>query len=744
MKGYFTFDCVLTTGGPIRNVHFLFKPPGKVNVSHLADAIDYGMKTIASPDVMAIVCAKGEAAEIRAGFKDEPILKQAASRTSTKVCLCICTFEHDGTIRLSHQVTNKVAGLRGVLKGQTAVIRSAGLKQLFSAHHVLVSAPPGFTFVKPSQKRSRHFLRAEEALTEVEGVQFLAFSLLHKLKERAEICEQHLDVIYIDSMGIASVAYALRDMYCSMYEAPQPRVVSFHSHDGLDDIDVPFFGTSFCIISASSSLNLQRDWQTRTQCHQAEVVTLLTLQGAQGAENALFALPQPNGEQDSATAEHLRDLPIVGERFAPAEMQPKKVLLRGSHKPGDAEEFCKAFSKTGRISLQGMGGGSDTVRPIYLDGTNLTATDGFDKYLGETLHQHTPASVAAIIHQNDDASLALANECAQRLRTVMQRASALPVISEQDISPEGGQFGRYSGLLIVAAVIGRGTKLLSISRDLRDLHEGARTYFVGAQIAETSNQISVLKQNLEYSATKASIQIRRFCQIAGGARLADAFESESKLMQNVGAAFGDVYENRLSSIRGSIAGMTGNAFLGLNANLDEPLKLRRDFAFWSFKYDENSVGNAAGVFAMVGAILQNARESKALKASMSLSTDAFQQVILDPENFTRYNDGVIQAALLRCALPGELDYSKEADSSQFMLDLLISIFEQHDRRQGEAAAEFALALFTKRLRLRTEHCNSLTKWVGERLAAETPRLRLIRVLLGIDSVPDSEGRPLGF
>ncbi|SDC49475.1 hypothetical protein [Paraburkholderia lycopersici] len=744
MKGYFTFDCTLPTGGPIRNFHFLFKPPGKPNESHLADAIDNGMKTVAAPDVMAIVCTAEEADAIKDGFRQQPMLKQAAERTSTKVCLCICTFEHGGTIRLFHQVTNKIAGLKTILKGQTAAIRAAGLSKLFAAPHVLVNAPPGFTFVKPSQKRSQHFLRAEEALTEVESVQFLAFSLLQRLKERADVCHGHLDVIYIDSMGIASVAYALRDMYCAMYDAPQPRVVSFHSHDGLNEIDVPLFGTSFCIISASSSLNLERDWQARTQCHRAEVVTLLTLQGTKGAENALFALPQPNGEEEGTTAEHLRDLPIVGERFAPAEMQPKKVLLRGNHKPTDAESFCKAFTATGRLSVQGMSGGSDTVRPIYLDGTNLTATDGFDKYLGETLNQYTPASVAAIIHQHDDASLALANECAQRLRTVMQRASALPVIGEQDISPEGGQFGRYSGLLIVAAVIGRGTKLLSISRDLRDLHEGARTYFVGAQIAETSNQILVLKQNLEYSATKASIQIRRFRQIAGGARLADSFESESRLMQNVGSAFGESYKIRLSRIRGSIGGMTGNAFLGLDAYLTEPMKLRRDFAFWSFKYDENNAGNAASVFAMVGAILQNAREDKALKASMSLSTDAFQQVILDPENFTRYNDGVIQAAMLRCAVPGELDYSKETDSSQFMLDLLISIFEQHDRRQGEAAAEFALALFTKKLRLRTEHHDVLTKHMSERLASETPRLRLIRVLLGIDSMPDKDGLPLGF
>jgi hypothetical protein len=130
--------------------------------------------------------------------------------------------------------------------------------------------------------------------------------------------------------------------------------------------------------------------------------------------------------------------------------------------------------------------------------------------------------------------------------------------------------------------------------------------------------------------------------------------------------------------------------------------------------------------------------------TVQVSTDAFQQVILDPENFARYNDGVIQAALLRCARAGELDYSMEPNRSQFMLDLLTNIFLQHDRRQGEAAAEFAFAIFSKRLRLKAKHGHELKEMLRNTLPANTARLQLIRALLELDPLPDAGSLPTGF
>ncbi|MFP3549130.1 hypothetical protein SB861_00280 [Paraburkholderia sp. SIMBA_049] len=745
MKGFFAFDWMLESSSPVRNFHFLFKPPGTFNIENLADAIEAGLQGINPPDVVAIICESEEAVEVKAAFK-QPLLVQASNRTSTKVCLCICSFGHDGTINRVDALTNPVAHLERLFRGQSVAIRNAGLKELFSAKHVSVVAPPGFTFVKPSQKRSTHFLRAEEALTEVEGVQFLAFALLEKLCNRALKVGANLDVIFVDTMGIAAVAYALRDMYCTLFKVPKPRVVTFHSHEGIDKIDAPLHGTSFTLISASSSMNLERDWKQKVKCDATEVVTLLTLLDAKDAQDALFALPAPAGLSDKPHHKHLKDLPIVGERFAPEDLLPKSVLLRKlQHRLPEVSDFCKAFGLNGALAVQARGPiPTAKVRPIYLDGRKLLGDLGFKHFADKLVSQQTPASVSAIVYQDDEASLEIAKHCAERLQEVMNRATPLVLVSDTKIESSDAKLDSTAGILVVAAVVGRGTRLLSISRDLRDVHSGPRTYFIGAQIAETAAQLSALPLNLKHSASGAEIRIERFAGIAVGQGIDESFEEELQAFRNIQRQLGAPFASRLELLAGSTNGLGNAVFIPRDDSLVEDMRLRPDFAYWDGFYEERNDTNAA-VLATAGALLQNAREGKKFaNESDRLATDAFQQVILNPENFTRYNDGAIQAALLRCARPSELDYSREASASQFMLDLLANIFEQHDRRQGEAACEFAFALYTRKMRLQQQHLDELKARIRPKLEGTTHKLRLLRMLFGFDAMPASETLPDDF
>jgi hypothetical protein len=745
MKGFFAFDWTSEDGGSARNFHFLFKPPGTLKEADLADAIEAALQGVNPPDVVAVICENREAEGIVGGF-DRPLLSQAAIRTSTKVCLCICSFDRSGRIRLHSQLKNEIDELEHLLKKKTASIRKVGLRKLFSARHVLVLAPHGFTFVKPSKKRSTHFLRAEEALTEIESVQFLAFSLLDKLDDRAKRVGESLDVIFVDTMGIASVAYALRDIYCALYNVPRPRVVSFHSHDGIDDIDAPLRGTSFTLISASSSMNLERDWKNKTGCDPSEVVTLLTLNTANGYEDALYAMQAPDSIADEQRRRYgrLKDLSIVGERFAPEDLLPKSIVLKKKgHYVEGAANFCEVFATRGELSVQARGSiATSKVRPIYLNPKLLQNAD-FEKFADKVLYQKTPASIKSIVYQGDAASKELAEFCANRLREIMGRNEPLKLLSDAEIETRQNKPDPEGGLLIVAAVVGRGTRLLSISRDLRDVHSGARTYLIGAQIAETAAQLSALASNLKHSANGDVINFERFLSIAVGPGISDSFQIEAKVLQDVQQQFGSAFRRRLDKLTGSEGGLTGDTFIAPDENLRSKLTLRLDFAYWPSFYKEKD-DTSAGVLATIGALLQNAREGRFDDDALRLSTDAFQQVILHPENFTRYNDGIIQAALLRCARVGELDYSGEPSCSQFMLDLLTNIFEQHDRRQGEAAGEFALALYLGNLRLDEAHLLQLRDRVRAKLQGDTPRLRLLRALLGLEDLPVNAFLPSNF
>lgn len=162
-----------------------------------------------------------------------------------------------------------------------------------------------------------------------------------------------------------------------------------------------------------------------------------------------------------------------------------------------------------------------------------------------------------------------------------------------------------------------------------------------------------------------------------------------------------------------------------------------------FAYNDQ-LQNTPAVLLTVAAILQSARESTSIPNSHRLGTEAFQQVVLDPENFGRYNDGVIQAAILRASLPGELDYSSEIESSKYMLDFLTKVFIQSDLPQGEAAADFALAYYLGRLKLTREHSQTLIDQVRDALTGDTPLKKLLRTLLTIETPNDRIDLPAQF
>src|SRR3546814_13919276 len=52
-------------------------------------------------------------------------------------------------------------------------------------------------------------------------------------------------------------------------------------------------------------------------------------------------------------------------------------------------------------------------------------------------------------------------------------------------------------------------------------------------------------------------------------------------------------------------------------------------------------------------------------AGYCLYSDTIQHVVLDPQNFNRFNDGISQASLLRQAHPSELNYFSHARRKQF-------------------------------------------------------------------------------
>lgn len=725
MRGYFPVDIRdEENNDPVLDYRFLFKSPGFVSPADLADCLTQALRRALFPDAVVFVCIPSEFEQLSEVFKTDEGVKQALERASSKVCVAICKIDKPGNLGKPKYIKNQRNFLPlNEIKFQEKIFRE-GLRILFDTPNVLVPAPAGFIFVKPSKNRSKYFLRAEEALYETERVQFLAYAILSRVAKREKETQKSIRVIFIDTMGIASLAYVLRELYHELYDKPRPRVESFHSYGGIKNIPNPTKGTSLCIISASSSMKMQRDWQQQTRCFPSEVITLITFKSATDREQAVYAFDHINSISNH---EELRDLRIVGESFTHEEVPLKSVLLRESiHKQEKWFDVGQKYSKSRLFSLMKAERSVDKIRPIFVEGERLINSDEFHDFFKKEIMQYIPFSLQAIIHQDDKASKELAVKCADRIKEIREEKGTLKIFNALELE-NNPSLDKDKALLIVAAVIGRGTRLLSISRDLRDIHSGARHYMIGFQLTESINDCEQLKKNLKFSANKSIINVSIMESLAIGRTVGDTYKAEINLFSKF-----SLLVDRVDELRNR-QGVKQSAFLPATLQSEENLKLRKDFAFWRAGYDPES-DHSVAVLLTAALILQHARESNKFKDDdHRLASDTFQQVVLDPENFTRCNDGVIQAALLRAAHPSELDYSSREEVSRRMTDILSGIFRMNSRQQGEAALEFAFALKNARMKLYDSDLSRLKDEVKNLCDKNGEYIKLLKNILDIDS-----------
>src|SRR6185437_13041749 len=71
----------------------------------------------------------------------------------------------------------------------------------------------------------------------------------------------------------------------------------------------------------------------------------------------------------------------------------------------------------------------------------------------------------------------------------------------------------------------------------------------------------------------------------------------------------------------------------------------------------------ADVFFIISSILQRLRANSEKPGVRSLRSNWFQQTVLAPDTFSRFNDGIIQASFLRAATPSELNFVDRTDLS---------------------------------------------------------------------------------
>lgn len=680
----------------------VFKGPGNTPTPYFEEVIKSAAQAVLYPDGIIILSLSDNSTELKSVILDDNFtasLRRLAGKTGVYLALLQRDYKSLIVTTVSENPRSdfiiSILGDEGILSD----IVKAGLTQAFKSERLVLPAPPGYHFQKPSGDASTHFIRAEEALSQSEIVDFVALALLVKMGRK-----DNLKVIYIDTMGISSLAYALREMrHSTSQKSVIPRIVSFHSHTGLQEISAPIPGTAYCIISASSSMSLEKRWKEKTNCADNEVVTLLTFTDTKDGDKALFQLERPKNwaEHSNLLSQGTKGMRTLGERFQQEQILPKKVTLtRDFHPSKEAQEISSSFWGMDFLDVDVITS-KGKQRTLHADGRQLVNLKNFQIWLIKQVRANVPASIQGIIYQDDPSSELLAKQCHNLLKEFSVSLD-WGVYSSSESESKLNDLDNERALLIVAAVVGQGHTILGISRDLRPYHIGSKVYIVGMQICETAREQHFLKTNLENTKDRTS-RFLAWQRLATGSGLRLSLEQERNLQRD--ERLRPLLLHRHS--RHVNVGLSMGSFFP-TAPEGEALQLRKDFLFWPEGYEPGSQ-HAPLVLATIGAILERARtdasllerprNSVPLPENHRLSSDTFQQVLLDPQNFNRFNDGIVQAALLRQALPSELDYSCNHEESGFMRDFLTKILLSRDKPQGEAALEFAFALATRRLRI---------------------------------------------
>lgn len=714
LPGFFVFWWSYEDAAKVqRDCAVCFKAPGEVQVSAWVDLIEEVSKGPELPDAVILMYLRQDALNFQKGRGDQNVAV-SLSRFEKRFPY----FEVELDLK-GEPTTTKAFGkfaasqdelewIDRVKKNLPSMLQ-AGLDRIFCADHVIIEAPPGFEFIKHgngNQKRSRTFLRAEQALTDTAVVSFVALCIWHRILGGRVGGVPEFRAIFIDTMGISPVAFALREFFNLAGLGVLPQVESFHSYGGMDKVRVTDKGHALCLVSASTSMDMHHNWVRSKGVEPSQVLTFVTRLEADSSRYALVTLNDKrlSSEYSRSAVSAPYSIRIKGETFLPDLEGAKAVTIGLKHSLFERDSRYQAEAraqaslyKCQELLVHGSAADSNpTYKPIFVDAVKIADNKGISSALTELIDQFGFAKAKWVLYQDDPGSKTLALKVAEHSGVQMSS-----VLSAADVA-SAADFGNEP-MVIVGAVVGQGSQLVGISRDLRGKHKGNRLYLAAIHIPSTFAAKDMLSRNLEKTKPgEGTYRFRAFCSLPTGVTGSAAFVAEKVLYDRFpGVVWPESIKARFEAISKSRVTAPAFGFLPTGVDLDGSLTLREGFTFWTSQYEEGPWTSA--VLWVIGATLQRAREDTSLPDGLQLRSTALGQVFLDPENFTRYNDGIIQAAILRVALEHEIDYRGQVEASDRMRRFLIRLFRSISDRNSEAILEFLVSIACQRLRLEPDH-----------------------------------------
>lgn len=597
--------------------------------------------------------------------------------------------------------------LTTVRKGEAVLFKHemmvAGANEIFKSRKGLITSSPSYHFSKPSGDHCDKFIRASNLFTSGVEVAFLAISLLPYLTG-------NIKRIYVDTSSI-SFLVSIAVQLSKKFQHQQPIIESFESYSVFKE---PYgFVTSpesLVIVSATTSGGLVKNL-IRDNAFSTENILTLFFSHIPTDQRGLFDISNVvESGITSVPEEHCKlcrqgskVIRIEGEQFLPETPKHELLVIKKVDFDSKRQNFFKEFAVRELLKFNTSPSDDWEKEHFYIDINKLLdpCPDTFKALLIKKLNKHFSRDIQTVISLDDEGSWALTQTIRAEIDDGTINWVKFADISEEDL--KGSQ-----SVFVVAGAITSGRKLLATARKLRGILKSATiTYFVGFSKLPSEISFEQLKTDLCFGGFELvvlkSCYLPRFSE--KGKSLWDIEKEKLSAFSEIEDPLSDTPErlpNLLAARAKTLEGASSDDLFLTSAN-GESLKLRETFAFWGGLNLRTQDSSQADVYWTIQAILHDLR----MRSDSGLAT-TYHSTLISPVCFDRYNDGVIQACLLRAAKPIELNYAVDEIYSRQMTDIIISIIKNWDNTQGEASLEFLFALWAGHIKLLDGHLKEIT------------------------------------
>lgn len=656
------------------------------------------------------------------------VRREDLGRLEGKTSVFVRGFAHDGRIVSDERIGKAIAGhdlpAIELLESHRPVITS-----LFMKNKCDIGSSRSFHFSLPSGRfHVDKFIRVSRLLTDSAEIRYLATSLLPYM-------EKNTRIVYIDTPALFPLVSALSDLLRRFDAKRQGLIgVNFRSHVGVNQ--AKFKSHSVVVISCSATGWLADIVRNKGRYDFGEVIHFLWASKDESATPVACNLTYHEDVNPDGYARlpelHLPEncplcskgsfaIRLAGDNFELPVPQPLPVNPIRGDAPAGLTELMARYAESGIFQLGLAQNWTEHPREFFISPPEMMKSGRFIDRLDYLLLNGLPAGTNTVVYMNDRSK--------QLAEYVTRSLPTASLISRDELAELRGEQG-VAPVAVVSAVVESGRSLNDITRDLRKFFPKSTHCFVVGFVKHVSEQaLRTLRNSLIKTNAPANHKFICVEQIVLPlSTQQNAWELELRFLKGLDLDRPEIMLEKpffaeRKAILSQRAKPLGSGLFVRNRD-DLPLDLTPGFIFWP----ENMPIPAeceASVYYTVCSVMQNLRSIGDEAPTRGLRNDLFQQTLLDPKAFRRFNDGLIQAALLRAARPAELNYETNADYSTEMGRTLGSIFRKCNGYRGSAAAEFLLAILSKRMTLvETDLRNAL-----EAIPVDAPtRLRFLREL----------------